>query len=55
VFLAACVGDELPADRVGQAASQAAHRFHRRFPGGALAAVVGTAGVSLRSWTIPAM
>ena len=42
-FLAGSVGCELPVDGVGQAPPQAAHRFPRGFPGGALAPVVGPA------------
>ena len=34
---------QLPVDGVGEAAAQAAHGFHRGFPGGELAPVVGVA------------
>jgi hypothetical protein len=38
------VGGELPVDHIGEAPAQAAHRFHRGFPFGDAAAVVGAAG-----------
>ncbi len=50
-----CIGDELAVDDVGQAPTQAAHRFHRRFAVGEAAPVVAGAGVSLRSCTNPVM
>ena len=41
---AAGVSHELAVDGVGQAAAQAAHRFHGSLAGGELAPVVGPAG-----------